>query len=71
MGNQSNFSIMAAEAFCKAVDERCLPGIDLSKALGGLSNVSTQAGAMTQVPQGVQADLDKFIKPDGNTNGIA
>lgn len=68
MGNQTTCSIMAAEAFCKAVDERCLPGIDLSKALGGLTNVSAQLGAVQQAPTASQADLPQ--RSDSNTGRI-
>ncbi len=67
MGNQSNFSIMAAEAFCKAVDERCMQSIDVS----AFKNVSLSVGAALDTSSfKLQADLSEFIKPDGNTQGI-
>lgn len=64
MGKQSSFSMMAAEAFCHVVDERCMQSIDVS----AFKNASITIGAVQEYPQvAVQKDLEQFIQPDSNT----
>lgn len=65
MTKQSQVSMMAAEAFCREVDARCMKAIDVS----AFKNASITLGAVQEYPQvAMQADLPQATP--GNTKGL-